>query len=57
MQNDAKVITPEEYWASLSDVQYYMDEPVADPAAVALLFFEQGSGEESKSRAVGRGFG
>lgn len=38
MKNDAKVITPDEYWDSLSDIQYYMDEPVADPAAVALYF-------------------
>mgnify|MGYP000783573187 CR=1 FL=1 len=38
MKNDAKVISPEEYWDKLSDIQYYMDEPVADPAAIALYF-------------------
>lgn len=36
--NTSKVITPEEYWNSLSKIQYHMDEPLADPAAVALYF-------------------
>jgi len=36
--NTSKVITPEEYWSSLSKIQYHMDEPLADPAAVALYF-------------------
>lgn len=37
-QHFTKVITPEEYWASLSHIQYHMDEPLADPSAVALYF-------------------
>ena len=37
-QHFTKVITPEEYWASLRHIQYYMDEPLADPSAVALYF-------------------
>ncbi len=37
-KNDSKVITPEEYWDSLEKVQYHMDEPLADPSAVALYF-------------------
>ena len=49
MENDAKVITPDEYWNSLSDVMYYMDEPVADPSAVALYFL---SGEAAKKVKV-----
>ncbi len=36
--NMNKVITPEEYWDVLPKVQYFMDEPLADPAAVALYF-------------------
>ena len=28
VKNDSKIIEPEEYWDSLSDIQYYMDEPV-----------------------------
>ena len=55
MQNDAKVITPEEYWASLSDVQYYMDEPVADPAAVALYFLSREAAKKVKVVLSGEG--
>ena len=36
--NTNKVITPEEYWGVLPKVQYYMDEPLADPSCVALYF-------------------
>lgn len=36
--NTNKVITPEEYWSVLPKVQYYMDEPLADPSCVALYF-------------------
>ncbi len=37
-QNYSKVITAEEYWDALPAIQYHMDEPLADPAAVALYF-------------------
>ena len=37
-ENNSKVITPKEYWDSLSKIQYHMDEPLADPSAVALYF-------------------
>ena len=37
-ENTSKVISPEEYWSSLEKIQYHMDEPLADPAAVALHF-------------------
>ncbi|MCL1845368.1 MAG: asparagine synthase (glutamine-hydrolyzing) [Defluviitaleaceae bacterium] len=33
-----KTISPEEFWEVLPDIQYYMDEPLADPAAVAQFF-------------------
>ena len=36
--NTNKVITPEEYWNVLPKVQYFMDEPLADPSCVALYF-------------------
>ncbi len=38
IKNYNKVITPEEYWAKLPLIQYHMDEPLADPSAVALYF-------------------
>ena len=37
-ENTSKVISPEEYWNSLAMIQYHMDEPLADPSAVALYF-------------------
>ena len=49
MKNDSKIIEPEEYWDCLSDAMYYMDEPVADPAAIALYFL---SGEAAKKVKV-----
>lgn len=55
MQNNAKVITPEEYWDNLSDIQYYMDEPVADPAAVALYFLSKEAAKKVKVVLSGEG--
>ena len=37
-QNFSQVITPGEYWDALPRIQYQMDEPLADPAAIALYF-------------------
>ena len=37
-ENISKVITAEEYWGNFAKIQYHMDEPLADPAAVALYF-------------------
>ena len=55
MENDAKVITPEEYWERLSDIQYYMDEPVADPAAIALFFLSEEASKKVKVVLSGEG--
>lgn len=38
VENIEKVITPEEYWDNFGHIQYHMDEPLADPAAIALYF-------------------
>lgn len=37
-QHFSKVIEPDEYWNALRQIQYQMDEPLADPSAVALYF-------------------
>lgn len=55
MKNDSKVIEPEEYWDSLSDIMYYMDEPVADPAAIALYFLSQEASKKVKVVLSGEG--
>lgn len=55
MKNDARVIQPDEYWDKLSDIQYYMDEPVADPAAVALYFLSEEASKKVKVVLSGEG--
>ena len=54
-QNFSKVITPEEYWNSLSRIQYHMDEPLADPSAVALYFVCGLAAEQVKVVLSGEG--
>lgn len=54
-ENFSKVISPEEYWNSLSKIQYHMDEPLADPAAVALFFVCQIASEKVKTVLSGEG--
>lgn len=53
--NYNKVISPEEYWDSLPKVQYFMDEPLADPAAVALYFVSKLASEHVKVVLSGEG--
>jgi asparagine synthase (glutamine-hydrolysing) len=38
VKNYPKVIAPDEYWGALNTIQYHMDEPLADPAAIGLYF-------------------
>lgn len=38
VKNISKIITPEEFWGTFPKIQYHMDEPLADPSAVALYF-------------------
>ncbi len=37
-ENISHVITPEEYWEHIPKIQYHLDEPLADPACIALYF-------------------
>mgnify|MGYP004519230439 FL=1 len=37
-KNYSKVISDTEYWDNLKMIQYHMDEPLADPSAIALYF-------------------
>ena len=53
--NESKVITPEEYWGSLPMIQYHMDEPLADPSAVALYFVCSIASEKLKVVLSGEG--
>ncbi|MBR6070607.1 MAG: asparagine synthase (glutamine-hydrolyzing) [Ruminococcus sp.] len=55
IENTSKVITPEEYWGSLEKIQYHMDEPLADPSAVALYFVCNIASERLKVVLSGEG--
>ena len=55
IKNKSKIISDEEYWDSLAKVQYHMDEPLADPSAVALYFVSQVAAEEVKVALSGEG--
>lgn len=49
------LIGEEEYWASLSDVQYHLDQPLADPSCVALYFVSKLASEHVKVVLSGEG--
>lgn len=54
-ENYSKVISPEEYWGSLEMIQYHMDEPLADPSAVALYFVCNIASQQLKVALSGEG--
>ena len=49
------IISEEEYWASLPRVQYYLDQPLADPSCVALYFVSKLAAEHVKVVLSGEG--
>ena len=55
IDNYSKIISTEEYWDSLSKVQYHMDEPLADPSAVALYFVSRLASKRVKVALSGEG--
>jgi asparagine synthase (glutamine-hydrolysing) len=55
IDNYSKLITTDEYWDVIPKVQYHMDEPLADPAAIALYFVSQTASEHVKVALSGEG--
>ena len=55
VENISKVITPEEYWTTFPLIQYHMDEPLADPAAIALYFVSKLASQHVKVVMSGEG--
>ena len=53
--NDSHHISEDEYWASLPAVQWHMDEPCADPSAVALYFVDKLAARKVKAVLSGEG--
>ena len=55
IQNRVRRITPEEFWDAIPAVQYHMDEPLADAAAVALYFLNSEAARDVKVCLSGEG--
>ncbi|MCL1846643.1 MAG: asparagine synthase (glutamine-hydrolyzing) [Coriobacteriia bacterium] len=51
----SRVITAEEYWDSVPRIMYHMDEPLADPSAVALYFLHEMVSKDVKVVFSGEG--
>ncbi len=55
IENYSKMITTEEYWQELARIQYFMDEPLADPSAAALYFVDREAAKQVKVVLSGEG--
>ncbi len=55
IDNYSKLITTEEYWNTLPKIQYHMDEPLADPSAIALYFVSNTAAKHVKVALSGEG--
>lgn len=54
-ENYSKNISAQEYFDSIPKVMYYMDEPLADPACIALYFVDELAAEQLKVVLSGEG--
>ena len=55
VKNISKKISKKEYFDKFSDIQYYMDEPLADPSAAALYFVANTASKHVKVALSGEG--
>jgi asparagine synthase (glutamine-hydrolysing) len=55
IENYGRIISTEEYWNVLPKIQYHMDEPLADPSAVALYFVSETASKHVKVALSGEG--
>ncbi|MBP3307801.1 MAG: asparagine synthase (glutamine-hydrolyzing), partial [Anaerotignum sp.] len=55
IDNYSHLISEQEYWDSIGNVQYHMDEPLADPSAIALYFVARTAAEHVKTSMSGEG--
>lgn len=55
LKHHVKIISKEEFWNSLPDVMYHMDEPSGDASAVALYFLAQEAAKHVKVVLSGEG--
>ena len=55
VKNINKKISKQEYFDNFANIQYYMDEPLADPSAIALYFVANIASKEVKVALSGEG--
>ena len=55
VNNYSHLISEQEYWDSIGNVQYHMDEPLADPSAIALYFVARTAAQHVKTSMSGEG--
>ena len=55
VRNRVRRISPGEFWDAVPTVQYHMDEPLADAAAVALYFLNREAAKDVKVVLSGEG--
>ena len=55
IEHHVHIIGEEEYWEALPKVQYYLDQPLADPSCVALYFVSKLAAEKVKVVLSGEG--
>lgn len=55
IENNSRVINEDDFWKSLARVQWHMDEPSADPSAVALYFVDAEAAKKVKAVLSGEG--
>jgi len=55
IRNTSKIITPDEFFGKIEDVQYYLDEPSANLSAVPLFFLSEMAGMEAGAVFSGEG--
>lgn len=55
VENYSKLVPEQEYWDAIPKVQYHMDEPLADPSAIALYFVSETAAKHVKTSMSGEG--
>lgn len=55
VENRVKIVSADEYFASVGAVQYHLDEPLANPSANALFFLSKLAAEDVKVVLSGEG--
>ena len=55
IKNSSKAITEQEYWDIIPTVLYHLDEPLGDPASIALYFVSREAAKNVKVALSGEG--